>query len=121
MDRYCAAGGGSFRIGYPTARLARAKRRAARGGALLIITSSRRFSVKGIRPGASTRALRRRLHGERRVRVGRNAWYLARGRRATLVYKARGRRVRDVGIADGRFTRGRPAARRLLRAWDRRR
>src|SRR5205814_1821153 len=37
MDRYCAAGGGSFRIGYPTARLARRERRAARGGALIIL------------------------------------------------------------------------------------
>jgi hypothetical protein len=118
MDRYCVSGGGSFRIGYPTARLARRERLAARGRAILVITSSGRFSVRGIRPGAAARVLRRRLRGERRLRVGHNTWYLARGRKATLVYKVRGRRVLDVGIADRRFPRGRPSSTRFLRAWD---
>lgn len=118
MDRYCAAGGGSFRIGYPTRRLSRAQRAAARGRVILVMTSSRRFMVRGVRPGASLKSLRRRLRGERRIAVGRNAWYLAPGRSATLVFKTRGRRVLDVGIADRRLTRGARASKRFLRSWE---
>jgi hypothetical protein len=117
MDRYCAAGGGSFRIGYPTARLSRRQRSVARGRVILILTSSRRFAVRGIRPGAGVATLRRRLRDERRLRVGRNVWYVARGRSARLVFKTRGRRVLDVGIADRRLTRGQRASRRFLRSW----
>jgi len=108
MDRYCATGGGSFRIGY-----SRAGRRV-----VLIITSSRRFAVRRIRRGASVATLRRRLRGERRTRVGRNVWYLARGRSATLAFKTRGRKVLDVGIADRRLTRGARASKRFLRSWE---
>jgi dienelactone hydrolase len=108
MDRYCATGGGSFRIGY--------------GGAgrrvILIITSSKRFAVRGIRRGASVATLRRRLRGERRQRIGKNVWYLVGGRSATLAYKTRGRKVLDVGIANRRLTRGAGASRGFLRSWE---
>jgi hypothetical protein len=87
----------------------------------VILTSSKRFNAKGTRPGSSVRRMRRRLHGERRLRIGRNTWYLARGRRATLVYKTRGRKVLDIGIADRRLTRTRRGARRMLRSWELRR
>src|SRR3954451_437581 len=112
IDRYCATGGGSFRIAYPTRRLnrglGRALRRRVARRAVLILTSSRRFSVTGTRVGARVKTLRRKLRDERRVRVGRNVWYLAAGR----VYKTRRGRVLAVGIADRRL-----AARRLLTAW----
>jgi hypothetical protein len=121
MDRYCAKGGGSFRIGYPTSRLSRTARKLARKRAIVILTSSKRFKAKGTRPGSSVKRMRRRLHGERRLRIGRNTWYLARGRKATLVYKTRGRKVLDVGIADRRLTRTRRGARRMLRSWELRR
>ena len=118
IDRYCAAGGGSFRIGYPTARLSRRQRAIARRRAILVITSSRRFRVAGVRPGAGVRGLRRRLRGERRFRVGRNTWFLVRGRATTSTYKTRGGKVRAVGIADRRLTRGGRASRRFLRSWE---
>jgi dienelactone hydrolase len=121
MDRYCATGGGSFRIGYPTRRLSRHQRRLAKRRVVEILTSSRRFSVKGIRPGSSVKRLRGRLQGERRLRIGKNVWFRARGRSATLVYKTRGRKVRDVGIVDRRLTKGARAARRFLRSWELRR
>jgi Lipase C-terminal domain/Lipase (class 2) len=121
MDRYCAAGGGSFRIGYPTGRLSRRQRALAKRRVILIVTSSKRFAVAGIRPGSRVRTLRRRLRGERRLRVGRNVWYLDRGRGATRVYKARGRRVLAVGIADRRLTQGGAASRRFMRSWQLRR
>jgi len=121
MDRYCVAGGGSFRIGYPTARLSRRERARARGRVILIVTSSGRFAVRGVRPGATIRALRQRLRGERRTTVGRNVWYLAPGRAATLAYKTRGRRVLAVGLADRRLTGDVRASRRFLRSWELRR
>jgi dienelactone hydrolase len=107
MDRYCASGGGSFRIGY--------RRRKGAQRVVLAITSSRRFAVAGLRPGASVRRLRARLRGERRIRVGRNVWFLAGGRAAKAVYKTRGRRVLDVGIAEPRLAR---ASRAFLRSWE---
>ena len=109
MDRYCVAGGGSFRIGYRRSR------------AVLVLSSSPRFTVRGIRAGSSVRRLRRRLRGERRFRIGRNVWYLARGRAATLAFRARGRRVREAGIAARSLTRGRRASRRFVRRWELRR
>jgi hypothetical protein len=113
LDRYCVAGGGVLEIGYPTRRL----RRIPRGRAVLALASSRRFSVHGIAPGARLRTLRRGLRGERRYVVGRNTWYLARGRRATLVFKARRGRLVAVGLALRSLTRTRRASRRLLGAW----
>ena len=118
LDRYCVVGGGGFRIGYPTARLSRRQRAAARRRSILILTSSPRFAVKGIRPGSRVTTLRRRLRGERPVTVGRNVWFVARGKSATLVYKTRGRRVLEAGIADRRLTAGAAASRRFLRSWE---
>ena len=85
IDRYCAEGGGFVRVGYPTKRLRRShpsvrRVRRARKRALIVLTSSPRVSARGLRVGSSTRALRQRLRGERRVRVGRSDWYLTGGR-----------------------------------------
>lgn len=119
MDRYCATGGGSFRIGYPTSRLSRRQRGRVGGRrVILVLTSSKRFSVRAVKPGARVTTLRRRLRGERRLRIGKNVWYVARGSGATLAFRTRGRRVAAVGIADRRLTRGAGASRRLLRSWE---
>jgi hypothetical protein len=122
MDRYCASPAGSYRIGYATRRLERtlshATRRRIHGRAVLILTSSRRYRVHGIAPGTSVKRLRRALRGERRIRVGRNVWYLTRTRRVACVYKTRGGRVTAVGVADRRLAGGRDRQRRLLRAWQ---
>jgi hypothetical protein len=124
IDRYCVNGGGAMRIGYPTARLRRAYpgrsrvllRRRRR--ALLVLTSSKRVSVRGLGVGDSLRTLHRRLRGERRLPVGRNSWYVASGRRARLLFQVRRGRIRQVGIADKGLTRGRRAGRSFLRAWQ---
>jgi hypothetical protein len=121
MDSYCATGGGRFRIGYPTSRLSRSARTLAKKRAIVILTSSKRFSVRGVRPGSSVKGLRRRLRGERRLAIGGNAWYLARGHKATLLYKTHGRRVLEVGIGDRRLTGTGGSARRFLRSWELRR
>ena len=122
IDRYCATGGGNFRIGYPTRRLNRAlgrsMRRTIKSRTVLVLTSSGRFTVRGIKRGSKLSTLRRRLRGERRIRVGNNVWYVARGRGVRLVYKTRGRRVLEVGIANARLSRTGRAQKRLLRAWE---
>lgn len=121
IDRYCVAGGGSTRIGYPTRRLnstiRRWLRRRVRGRAILILTSSGRFSISGIRHGMSVKVLRRKLRRERKLRVGRSTWYFAPGRRARLIYKTRRGTVLEVGKADARLTRSQAARRRFLGAW----
>jgi hypothetical protein len=61
--------------------------------------------------------LRARLRGERRIRVGRNVWYLAPGRTSQLVFKTRRGRVLEVGVASKSLTRGRSGASVFLRAW----
>ena len=104
FERYCIAGGGSLRIGY---------RR--NGRAVLLLTTSKRYRIKGLRRGSRVSKLRQRLRGERRFKVGRNTWYLAPGGASTLVFKTRRGRVREIGIADKRLTRGRAGAKRLLR------
>jgi hypothetical protein len=117
IDRYCATGGGSFRIAYPTRRLnrglGRALRRRVARRAVLILTSSKRFSVGGVRVGNRVR----RGRGARRVRVGRNTWYLALSRSVVRVYKTRRGRVLALGIADRRLTAGNRSVGRLLSAW----
>lgn len=118
IDRWCVRGGGALRVGYASRHLTRAQRRAAGQGAVLVLVSSRRFSVAGIRPGARSALLRRRLRGERRLRAGRSRWYVLPRRRSTLVYRVAAGRVVEAGIADRRLA-GRPRdARRLLGAAD---
>ncbi len=118
IDRFCVTGGGAVEIGYPTARLSAKSRRAVRGRAVLVLASSRRFNVRGIARGARVSTVRRRLRGERRYRVGKNTWYVAQDKSATLVFRTRGGRVGAVGIASRGLTHGSAATRRLLRAWQ---
>jgi hypothetical protein len=81
---------------------------------VLILTTNRHYAIRGIRHGSSVRALRRKFRHLRSVRLGRNRWYLARGRGARLVFKTHRGRVEEVGIAERRPTRGARRARRFL-------
>ena len=124
IDRYCVVGGGTLRAGYPTRRLnagmsSRARKRIRRR-AVLAISTSKRFRVKRLRVGSRTRTLRKRLKGERRIRVGRNVWYTARGKRSRLLFRTRRGRVRELGLGNKRLTSTRRGTVRFLRAWDRR-
>jgi hypothetical protein len=49
--------------------------------------------------------------------IGPNTWYLRRGRGGTLLFKVRRGRVRELGIASSRSTRGRRSAGRFLRSF----
>ncbi|MGI8945675.1 MAG: hypothetical protein ACR2GL_05480 [Thermoleophilaceae bacterium] len=123
VDRFCMVGGGQVRIGYPSAGLRRGlerrERRRVRGRAVLALTSTRAQHVRGLRAGSSRRAVRRRLRGERRYRVGGAEWYLARARRARVVVKLRRGRVVQLGLADPGLTGEPRLARRFLRSFAR--
>jgi hypothetical protein len=121
VDRYCVAGAHRLWIGYPTERLRRelgaAERRRVAGRVVVAITSSHRFSVAGIRPGATVSSLRARVKPLRRAAVGQNTWFSARRAKARFLFKARGGRVVEVGIGDRRLTAGKGALKRFVRAW----
>jgi hypothetical protein len=106
IDRYCASGGGSFRVAYPKKRLG------PKSHVALVLTSSRRFGVRHVKAGMKARTARKRFGHARHVRVGRNNWLVKKGKHVRLLVQMRGGKVRAVGIA-----RKRGPARRLLRAW----
>jgi hypothetical protein len=90
LDRFCLADGGSIRVEYRAGRAA------------IALTSSRRYSVRGVRVGSSARAARRGLARVRVVRFGTTRWMVALTRRARLVVAIRNGRVREIGLADRR-------------------
>ena len=121
IDRFCIVGGGVTRVGYPLRGLLRRVssrvRRRVRGRAILALTSSRVYSARGVRAGSSARLMRRRHRRLQRIRIGRNLWYLKRSRQATLLFKVRGGRVRELGLAERRLTGSRRARVRFLKAF----
>jgi len=124
IDRYCVRGGGGMRIGYPTKRLSskvsKRSRKRIRSRSVLAITSSRRFRVGKVRVGTGVRALRERLRGEKRHRVGRSVWFTARGKKSRLLFRAQKGKVRELGLGDKALTSTARGTQRFLRAWDRR-
>jgi hypothetical protein len=121
LDRFCAEGGGNFRIGYPTPRLSktlsRALARKVKGRVVIVLTSSRRFSLAGIEVGDTTAQARRRLAREKAFRIGSNTWYIAKRGSARLLVKTRGGRVGEIGIGDPRLSATANATKRFLNAW----
>jgi hypothetical protein len=82
---------------------------------VVVLTTSRRFRVRRVRVGMSERRLRRRTNG-RSFRIGSNRWYVVRGRRARVVFKVKGGKVRELGLVNKRLSAGR-RARRTLGSW----
>lgn len=121
IDRFCLVARRATRVGYPSRRLrsgmSRRERRRTRGRAVLALSSHPAYAVRRVRNGTPVRTLTRRFRGERPFKVGRNTWYLVRGARARVVFKTRGGRVREVGLADQRLTGTRHKALRLLRGF----
>ena len=118
VDRYCVATGGSLRLYYPTRRSDATIRRRLANRTLLALATSQRFNVRGVKPGTRTRTLLRRVRRGTTLKLGRNRWYVAPGRRATLVFQLGGNgRVRAVGLAARSLTQTPRAARTLLATW----
>ncbi|MEJ7751075.1 MAG: M14 family zinc carboxypeptidase, partial [Thermoleophilaceae bacterium] len=121
VDVVCLEGPGSLRIGYPGAGLLRtlsgSEKRRVRGRAILLLTSSPRFALRGVRPGARTSSVRRRFPRVRSIRVGLNRWFVVPRRGARLVLKSRDGRIEEVGLADSRLVGTRARAGRFLRSF----
>jgi zinc carboxypeptidase len=124
LDKFCLSDRRAVRIGYPTEALLRANLGRARSSAfstrkaVLVLTSSRRFRVKRVRVGMRTRVARRRIGRRiRGLRVGRNVWFVRRGRGSRRIFKTRAGRVREVGFVSGRLTTNRRRTARLLRSF----
>jgi alpha-glucosidase (family GH31 glycosyl hydrolase) len=119
MDFLCLRQRG-IRVAYPSAALLSHLRRAQAGQlrnrVILALSADRRYSLRGIRPGDRSAGLRR-LRAVRHYIVGRNTWYVLARRSSTGVFKVQRGRVREVGIANRRLTRGRRATRRLLKSF----
>jgi len=122
VDHFCLGDGRHMRAGYPSSRLLGSlpsrERRRVSGRAVLVLTSSRHYSARGVGRGDRLRTLRRRFGRLRSHRVGRNRWYLARGRRARLLFKVRHGRVQELGLGDRRLTGARRVTVRYLRSFQ---
>jgi len=120
IDRFCLSDARSLRVAYSTKRfrskLGRQARRYAKNKALVALTTSRRFRLRGMRVGTRERVVRRRT-GARAIQIGSNRWYLKRAKTARLVFKVKGGKVREIGVVNKRFTSSRSKARKTLAAW----
>ncbi len=107
-----------IRVGYASGRLLRGlstgRRRRIAGRVVLILTSNRYYSLRGVRPGARLASAARRLHLGRPFRVGATSWYLLAGKSARGVLEVRRGVVRGIGIANPLFVRTARAARALF-------
>jgi 3',5'-cyclic AMP phosphodiesterase CpdA len=122
FDYFCLADGRLVRVGFGHPRvvgraLGRRKRNRARGRAVVILTSSRHFQIKKVRPTNRVRTLRTRLRRERRYRIGRNTYYVINGKRSKLIFRTSRNRVRAIGVGAKSMMRGRRGERRFLRAF----
>ncbi len=81
---------------------------------IIALTSDRFYALRGIRPQTKLSRAIRRLHPSYHFRIGRNVWYVIRGRGPSGVLKVRHGVVQEVGIADRRLTGSRRTADRFL-------
>ena len=84
---------------------------------MIVLTSSRRFSLGGIEVGDTTAEALRRLSGEKAFKIGSNTWYVAKRGKARLLVKTKNGRVGEIGIGDPRLTTTPKATKRFLNAW----
>jgi hypothetical protein len=121
MDFFCTGHNG-IRVGYPSHALlhslSRGQRRRISGRAVLILTSSRHFALRGVHPDTRLARVARRLHVSRPYVVGLNRWYLVADGSACGVIKVRHGVIQEVGIADRWLTTPRARARRLLSSFS---
>jgi hypothetical protein len=77
-----------------------------------------RYALRGVSPGARLATFARRLKTGAAFHIGLNYWYLAPNGKSPGVLKVRRGIIEEIGIADQRLTRGRPAARRFLKSFS---
>jgi hypothetical protein len=81
------------------------------------LTANTRYALNRVRPGMKLITAAKRLPVGRGFKLGANTWYLVPGRIADRVLKVHGGVVREIGIADKRFTTDRQATRRLFKSF----
>ena len=115
-DFFCLTPTG-VRVGYASPKLltvlSRRQRAHVRGRVVWASTSSRFYSLRGIRPGASVTAARKALRLGAPFHVGLNLWYFAPNGPSTALLKVRRGVVEEIGIADKALT-GRRGAKRAF-------
>jgi hypothetical protein len=121
MDFFCLTPGG-IRVGYPSPRvlasLSSRERRKVSGRAVLLLTSSRYYALRGVRRGARLVDAARVLRIGRPFHSGLNYWYLAPNGASRGVLKVRHGIVEEIGIADLTLTANRRAAWRFLSSFS---
>ena len=109
MDFFCTGDNG-IRVAYPSpallASLPARERRGLAGRVILILTSSRRYALRGVAPGTRLAGVARRLRISRPYRVGLNTWYLTADGALRGVLKVRHGVIEEVGITDAVFGAG---------------
>jgi len=121
MDFFCSGPQG-IRAGYPSPRLLRtllpAQRRRIHQRVVLILTSKRGFSLRGITPGARLAAVRRRVALTGPFVIGANRWYLLTIGTGRGVVKVRHGMVQEIGVANPGLTRTRHRDSVFLRSFS---
>lgn len=110
------------RVGYASPKLLRtlapAERRQLAGRVVWASTSNPYYALRGVRPGMTVGAARKHLVLVAPFRIGLNLWYLAPNGSSTAVLKVRDRIIEEVGIANGKLTRGRKRQRTFLTSFS---
>jgi hypothetical protein len=121
MDFFCGHVGG-IRVGYPSPQLLRtlprAERRDLPGRAILILTASSHYALRGVRPGSRLAAVTRRLRVGSGFQVGLNRWYLTPDGPSRGVLKVRHGVIEEIGIANRQLTDSQRADRHFLSSFS---
>jgi hypothetical protein len=81
-----------------------------RGRTVLLLTSNRRYALRGIRPGDRLRAARRRVRLGRSYQLAGSSFYLPAAGPARGVLRVKQGRIVEIGIADPELMRTRSRA-----------
>jgi hypothetical protein len=106
-----------IRAGYGYGYVLPRSQRHLSGRIVFLSTADRRYSVRGVKPGArANRATLRRVRAGRPLRLGPNTWYLFADGSARGLLKVRRGRVEEIGLTYRQLTATIREARRLLHA-----
>jgi hypothetical protein len=116
-DFFCLTPNG-VRVGYASPRLLatlpRRERARLAGRVVWASTANRFYSLRGIRPGATLTAARRKLRTGGPFHVGLNYWYFAPDGSSRALLKVRHGLVQEIGIANKVLTNSRKAQHALI-------
>jgi Secretory lipase len=121
QDFFCLTPIG-VRVGYASPKLLkslpRTRRAGVKGRVVWISTANTYYSLRGLTPGATIAAARKRFKLGRTFRLGANDWYLVANGSSTGVLKVRHGIVEEIGITEKQLTRNRRADQEFLRSFS---